>query len=119
MKRIVAAFFNSMRGFARAARTETAVRQELIVLAIGIPLAALLARGYWQFVALIGVLLVLLAVEILNTAIEKVCDHVNPDWHDAIRYIKDLGSAAVFCMLVLAALVWGGVLAQNFLFPAP
>lgn len=113
MKRIVAAFFNSMRGLGRAARTETAVRQELILLAAAIPLAAFLARGYWQFVAMIGVLLLLLSVEILNTAIEKMCDHVTPDWHDAIRYIKDLGSAAVFCMLVLTALIWGGVVVQN------
>lgn len=115
MKRILAAFFNSMRGFARAFRTETAVRQEIVALAAGSMLAIVIARSLLQFVLLTGVLLLLLAVEILNTAIEKLCDHVMPDWHERIGYIKDLGSAAVFCLLALTGIVWAAVLFQNFI----
>lgn len=115
MKRILAALFNSMRGFALAFRTETAVRQEILALAAGSIVALFVARSLMQFVLLVGVLLLLLAVEILNTAIEKLCDHVMPDWHERIGYIKDLGSAAVFCLLVLTGIVWTAVLFQNFI----
>lgn len=107
MGAILSAFRNSMRGLNKAAREERAVRQELMLLLIGIPLAFLLAPTLWRGVALIGALLVILSVEILNTAIEKLCDHVTPEHHQAIGYIKDLGSAAVFFSLVLAALFWG------------
>ena len=55
---------------------------------------------------MIGTLLVLLAVELLNTAIEKLADHVTPDHHVEIGRIKDYGSAAVFCAICLAGLIW-------------
>jgi diacylglycerol kinase (ATP) len=57
------------------------------------------------------VLLTVLAVEFLNTAIEKLSDHVTPEHHVAIGRIKDFGSAAVFCGLCLAGLVWLAALA--------
>lgn len=114
MNRIVRAFFNSMRGFDRGWRTETAIRQELILLGAGAVLALFVAQSALQFAALVGVLLLLLAVEILNTAVEKLSDHVTPDWHESIGYIKDLGSAAVFCLLTVAGLVWGAILIDNY-----
>jgi len=46
-----------------------------------------------------------------NTAVEKLADHVTPEEHDEIRRIKDFGSAAVFCALCLAGLVWLAALA--------
>jgi diacylglycerol kinase (ATP) len=55
---------------------------------------------------MIGTLLVVLAVELLNTAIEKLSDHVTREQHPDIGMIKDFGSAAVFCALCLAGLVW-------------
>ncbi len=55
---------------------------------------------------MIGALLVLLAVEMLNTAIEKLADHVTPDHHVEIGRIKDYGSAAVFCAIAVAGLIW-------------
>lgn len=114
MKRIVLAFFNSLRGLNWAARHEAAVRQELILLAVGLPLAAWLAKSLWVFVGLIGALLVLLAVELLNTAIEKLADHITPEHHPQIGLVKDLGSAAVFALLALNGLVWGAALWQRF-----
>ena len=70
------------------------------------PLAFLIATNLWVWVALVGSLLVLLAVEFLNTAIERLCNHIQPEKHDAIRITKDLGSAAVFFAIALVALVW-------------
>jgi diacylglycerol kinase (ATP) len=63
---------------------------------------------------MIGALLVLLAVEFLNTAIEKLADHVTREQNAAIRRIKDFGSAAVFCALGLTGLIWIAATAIRF-----
>jgi diacylglycerol kinase (ATP) len=112
MEALIAAFRNSMRGLAHALRSESAVRREVVALAIAIPMAFVISQQIWVRVSLVGVLLVTLAVELLNTAIEKLCDHVTPDRHPTIGIVKDLGSAAVLCMLVLTAVVWGGALLE-------
>jgi diacylglycerol kinase (ATP) len=106
MHRIFAAFQNSRRALIRAWSSEAAVRQELILLALALPLAALIAPGLWTAVALIASLLGVLAVELLNTAIEKLCDQLHPERHDSIGYVKDLGSAAVLMSLLIAGGVW-------------
>ncbi|MBM3608576.1 MAG: diacylglycerol kinase, partial [Alphaproteobacteria bacterium] len=67
----------------------------------------------WQRIALIGVMLIILAVELLNTCVEKLCDHVTPERHPQIKAVKDMGSAAVFCALALAGLVWLAALAER------
>jgi diacylglycerol kinase (ATP) len=110
MRRIINAFFFSMDGLSRAYRTEAAVRQELILIALALPVAAFLSRSVAEFIILIGVLLIVLSVELLNTALEKLSDHVRPERHEDIKYVKDLGSAAVLAVLILAATVWGTVL---------
>jgi diacylglycerol kinase (ATP) len=112
MDALVAAFLNSLRGFSFAARSERAIRQELVVLAIAVPAALILSSHLWVRVALIGSILVVLAVEFLNTAVEKLCDYVHPQHHPQIGQVKDIGSAAVFCALVLAALIWGAALVE-------
>lgn len=57
--------------------------------------------------ALVASLCLVLAVEFLNTAIERRCNHLHPNKHDAIKATKDLASAGVFFALLLAGLVWG------------
>jgi diacylglycerol kinase (ATP) len=114
MMRIYRATLNTFRGLTLAARSEAAVRQEIAVLAVAIPLGFFLAPGVGWYVAMIGVLWVVMAVELLNTAIEKLADHVTPEWHSQIGMIKDCGSAAVFCTLCLAALVWLAAVAVRF-----
>jgi len=106
MKAWRAAFRNSCAGLSHALRTERAVHQEIVTLAFATPAAFLVGAGPWQRVALIGVLLLLISVELLNTCIEKLCDHVTPDLHPQIKIVKDLGSAAVFVTIVFVALVW-------------
>jgi diacylglycerol kinase (ATP) len=63
---------------------------------------------------MLAALLVVLAVELLNTAIEKLSDHVTREHHPDIGKIKDFGSAAVFCTLCLAGLIWLAALAVRF-----
>ena len=104
---------NSWRGMVAAARSEQAFREELIALAIAVPLAFVVATEAWKRFALIGVVLLLMAVELLNTAIEKLSDHVTPHNHPAIGRIKDMGSAAVGLALLLAGLVWLAALADR------
>ncbi len=106
MKRLYSATFNSIRGLIDGVRTEAAVREEAIVLAIAIPLGMAVAPNAAWYVAMIGVILFVMAIEFLNTAVEKLSDHVTPEHHYAIGRIKDFGSAAVFCGLSLTGLVW-------------
>ena len=106
MRRLINATFHSLRGLRYTVTHEAAVRQEVIILAAAILLAFFVAPGPAWYVAMTGVFLILLAVELLNTAIEKLSDHVTPGHHMEIGIIKDAASAAVFCLVLLAGLVW-------------
>lgn len=108
MKRIRSATLNSYRGLAQAARSEAAFREEVLLLAAAVPAGIFLAPSVGWFVAMIGAIFLVMAVELLNTCIEKLADHVTPEWHTEIGRIKDMGSAAVFCALCAAGLVWVG-----------
>ena len=114
MRRIISAFWNTCAGFGYAYNSEEAIRQEIFLLFLAVPLVFVLAPGVWQGVAMLAVLLLLLAVELLNTCAEKLCDHVTPARHPQIKIVKDMGSAAVFCASCLAGLVWLTALAQRF-----
>ncbi|HEY5963009.1 MAG TPA: diacylglycerol kinase [Xanthobacteraceae bacterium] len=114
MLRILKATRNSWNGLIACARSEEAFRQELAALAIAVPLAFIVATDAWRRVALIGVVVLLMIVELLNTAIEKLSDHVTPHHHDAIGRIKDMASAAVGLSLLLAGVVWLIALAERF-----
>lgn len=111
MKRIYNATRNSMRGLAFAAHSEPALRQEMGALVAALVIAPLAAPEPAWAVAMVGSILFIMAVELLNTAIEKIADHVTPEWHSAIGELKDIGSAGVFCALVLAALIWAAAIA--------
>ena len=106
------ATINSWHGILAAAKSEAAFREELIALALSIPLAFLVTPLAWKRLALIGVILLLLAVELLNTAIEKLSDHVTATHHPDIGRIKDMGSAAVGVALAIAGFTWLLALAE-------
>jgi diacylglycerol kinase (ATP) len=114
VKRIYSATINSLHGLVYGFKTEAALREEIVVLAAAIPTALFIAASAAWYVAMIGALLVVLAVEFLNTAIEKLADHVTPEQHVDIGRIKDFGSAAVFCGLCLAGITWLAALAARF-----
>lgn len=106
MKRLYSATINTLRGLGYGFRREAAVRQEAIVFLLALPIGCLLAPSVAWYVAMIGSLLAVLAVELLNTAIEKLADHITREQRPEIGVIKDFGSAAVFCALCLAGLIW-------------
>jgi diacylglycerol kinase (ATP) len=114
LARIAAAFWNSLRGLQEGLHTESAIKQEVAIACLLLPLSLFVATDLWTWVALIASLLFVLSVEFMNTAIERLCNHIQPDKHEAIRITKDLASAAVFFSLILAALVWGAALWARF-----
>jgi diacylglycerol kinase (ATP) len=77
MERLLRAAVNSWNGLIAATRSEEAFRQELVVLLLAVPLAFLVTEGTWKRLALIVSVLLLLVVELLNTAIEKLADRVS------------------------------------------
>lgn len=107
--RIWKAAGNSLNGLRYGALTEAAVKQELFLFFLGVALSFVLARGVLEWIVLVGCLMLMLAVEFLNTAIEQLCNHVTPRRHHAIRDIKDLASAGVFMVQALSAVVWVAV----------
>jgi diacylglycerol kinase (ATP) len=113
MERLLRATINSWNGLRFVFRSEAAFRQELAVLVPAIPIALVLAEETWKRLALIGVLVLLLIVELLNTAIEKLADRVNLEIDPQIGRVKDMGSAAVLLTLLIAGAVWVLALAER------
>jgi diacylglycerol kinase (ATP) len=103
---------NSWNGLAFAIRSEQAIREELAALIISVPLAWLIGTTPARRIEMVAAILLLLVVELLNTAIEKLADRLTTD-HDAqIGRVKDMGSAAVGVALIVAAMVWLFALAE-------
>ncbi len=107
MKRLISAARNSARAFSYLARNEAAFRDELLLLGAGLPVGWVLSPGWRGYALLIGSLIVLIIIEILNTAIEEVCNAVTREVNQHIRLAKDCGSLAVAFAVLLAAGVWG------------
>jgi diacylglycerol kinase (ATP) len=108
------AFINSFNGLAWALRHEAAVREELIALALALPVSIFVAPNIAWWLALVGSVMMLIVVELLNTAVEKLSDHVTPEHSSAIKVVKDLGSAAVLFTLTVASAIWIAALAVRF-----
>ncbi len=105
---------NSWNGLVAITKSEKAFQQELVALMVGVPLAFFVATDNWRRVALIGVLVLLLIVELLNTGLEKLADVITRDHHPGIGWVKDMGSAAVGLSLLFAGLVWLVALGERF-----
>ena len=114
MKRLWQAAINSWNGLVAVTQSEEAFRQEVIVLVIGVPLAFFLTADVGERFALIGVIVFIMIVELLNTAIEKLCDRVTRDDDPVIKRVKDMGSAAVGLTLVIVGIAWFLALAERF-----
>jgi diacylglycerol kinase (ATP) len=114
VERLFRATINSWHGLIACAKSEAAFREDLALLAIGIPLAFYITSNTGERFALIGVLFFLLIVELLNTAIEKLSDRVTREDDPLIKRVKDMSSAAIFLSLVAAGVVWIWVIAERF-----
>jgi diacylglycerol kinase (ATP) len=104
----------SLSGLRAALRTEAAFRQEMIAAVLLAPLGAWLGRNGIERTLLIGSLVLVLIVELLNSAIESVVDRVGLDRHVLSGRAKDMGSAAVLLVIGLVAMTWGLVLWDRF-----
>jgi len=107
------ATINSCNGLAFAIRSEQAVREELAALVLSLPLAWLIGVTTMRRVELVGAVVLVLIVELLNTAIEKLADRLTTDHDPQIGRVKDLGSAAVGVALAMAGLFWLFALAER------
>ena len=110
LMRVWNAFRYSLAGLRAAFRHEDAFRQECILAAILIPVALLIPVGPPGKAMLIGSVLLLLIVELVNSAIEATVDRVSLERHRLAKRAKDIGSAAVLIALVNLAAVWGLVI---------
>ena len=106
LKRLVNATRYSFAGLAAAARHEDAFRQELLLAAVLVPLGLWLGEGGVERALLVGSVLMILVVELLNSAVEATVDRVSLDDHNLAKRAKDLGSAAVMVALACTAAVW-------------
>jgi diacylglycerol kinase (ATP) len=113
LSRILHAGGYSLAGL-RVGWRETAFRQEALLALVMIPAAFWLGQGWVQVALLAGVVVMVMVVELLNTAVERVVDRVSPEWHELSKHAKDLGSAAVLLSLLLAGGVWLAALWSKF-----
>jgi diacylglycerol kinase (ATP) len=104
--RVLRAFGASGRGFVGAFREEAAFRQELALCLVVIPMGAWLGHSGVERALLIGPMLLILVIELVNSAIEATVDRIGMEHHILAGLAKDIGSAAVFMAFVLLAVVW-------------
>ena len=114
IRRIWNAALYSIAGIRAAWKGETAFRQELMLCVVVVPAAFWLGDSAVERALLIGTCLLVIVVELLNSAIEAVVDRVGPDRHELSGRAKDLGSAAVFISLGLTVVCWVLILVENF-----
>ena len=112
--RIWRALLCSFAGLASAFRTEFAFRLEVAGGMVLVLVAVALPATLVQTALLLGAVLLVLVVELLNSAVEATVDRISLDHHELSRKAKDVGSAAVFVSLVNCAVVWGLVLYDIF-----
>ena len=113
--RLIAAWRNSVQGFKDIWRNEEAFRLECIALVLSVPLALWIGSSLFQSAVLIGVVLVAIIVEVLNSAVEAAIDRIGPERHELSRIAKDLGSLAVLLAFGLVVLIWAAALAERVL----
>ena len=104
----------SLKGLRSAWRHEPAFRQECVIGLILLPCAFLLGETLVQTALLIGVCLIVLIIELLNSAVEAAVDRTGDEPHDLAARAKDMGSAAVALSLVLVWVTWGLVALQRW-----
>lgn len=114
LDRIAHAAGYSLDGVIAAYRNESAFRQETWLAALLVPLAFWLGQGWVEIALLAGSVLLVMVVELLNSAVEATVDRISFELHDLAKRAKDFGSAAVFISLTLCGAVWSAALWQRF-----
>lgn len=114
VQRVIDATGYTLKGLKAIWKHEAAFRQEVAMAAVMIPAAFWVGTDAVQVALLIGVCLVVLIVELLNSAVESVVDRIGEEVHELSGRAKDMGSAAVFVSLCMAGLTWLLILWQRF-----
>lgn len=113
-RRLLDASRYSLQGLRACFRHEEAFRTELGIALVLTPLAFVVARDALDLVLLLGVMVLVLIVELLNSAVESVVDLHGGERHELAGRAKDQGSAAVMLSMALCVLVWVGILWERF-----
>jgi diacylglycerol kinase (ATP) len=100
----------------KAGWSEAAFRLEACLAFVMVPAAFLVGRSWVEVALLVGSVVIVLAVELLNTAIEAAIDRIGPERHELSKRAKDMGSAAVLLVVLLAGGIWAAAL-WKFFFP--
>ena len=98
----------------RAGWGETAFRQEALLALVILPATFWLGKTWLEVAVLCASVVLVMIVELLNTAIETAIDRIGPEWHDLSKRAKDMGSAAVLLSLLLCAGIWAAALIHRF-----
>ncbi|NLK85652.1 MAG: diacylglycerol kinase [Aeromonadales bacterium] len=114
LTRIFNAYKYSMKGFKAGLENEAAIRQEFVIAIILTVASFFVFKNIEQLILLIAMPWITVVAELLNSAVEAVVDRVSTEYHELSGRAKDLGSAAVFVMLILTLLTWGLVLVNNY-----
>ena len=114
LTRLWNAFGYSLAGFRAAYKHEDAFRQEIHLAVVLIPLALWLPASHIGKALMIASVLLVIMIELLNSAIEAAVDRISLDKHDLAKRAKDIGSAAVLVSLINVAITWGLVLTASF-----
>ena len=110
VRRLLLAFVNSWSGFKGAFRSEAAVRQEVALAAVLLPLGVWLGESGIERALLLSSVLLVLIVELLNTCIETVVDRIGLERHELSGLAKDVASCAVLLSFAILFVVWGCLL---------
>ncbi len=106
LRRLWNALGYSLAGFRAAFKHEDAFRQEVLFAVVLIPLALWTPAGHLAKALMIGSVLLVLVVELLNSAVEATVDRISLENHDLAKRAKDIGSAAVMVSLVNVVVIW-------------
>ncbi|CAE6881038.1 diacylglycerol kinase [Vibrio sp. B1FLJ16] len=115
IKRIIKATGYSIQGLRAAFKHEAAIRQEILLLLISLILAIMFDVSVIERILMIGVVVLVLIVELVNSAIEAVVDRIGVEHHELSGRAKDIGSAAVMVALVFATFTWVYILISRYL----
>ncbi|SEO64918.1 diacylglycerol kinase (ATP) [Luteibacter sp. UNC138MFCol5.1] len=114
-RQIYAAFRWSMQGLRACFRHEASFRLEVLLAIVVVPLGLWLGQGAIEKIVLITFPMLVLSAELLNSAIEAVVDKVSPEFHELAGRAKDMGSAAVFLLMMMVLVSWALILGPRLL----
>ena len=118
VQRLVYASKYSLQGLAYALRNEQAFRYEAAVLAVICILLCMMPFTLWQRILLAVMWLAVMALELVNSAVEKAFDLISEEYRPEIKAGKDMISASVFIMVCMNILCWSAVIISTYIYPA-